>query len=812
MSVLRSIPGGYHFDVGTSDEGWYVVALSRPACDEHLLRRSPPEKYTLAEGVPEADWQKVLDRCLRRKLVVATESEEATIIEAPERIIGPVCPRSATASTLAAWIRKEGDAYHLELFSGRKVRVLLSRERAMRRPSVEMHDGDAYVAYGESTASGDKTVVLDSGGTVVGEADVRNATLYSDGATLWMVGERVDADSSCVVLSRALEGGEPLVASAEDRYVYHGDLLPDPETGRLYLAAEISPRWGHHELIGMYRQLGLWVCEPNGRAFRPAPGTANGVLPVRGRAFADYRRSLMQPQRYVSVPPIVPRLLSTSEGLMVTYRAFRPRGFKSFGWDVLAVRSTEDGWSKPVRLSERIGPPDIPHAFVQTGDSLLLVSQVFEQRATRTFAEEAAGDLTGGGVPRPSRNPEVEIRRIDPNGEAAPYPIPPERLGSYREPPSWSAVAPEPPALAAAGGGSGNHSAGGSDNDSRGSGPSGMNLLWCDFHNHTTYSKCMAAMDGSPQEMVRFQRDVLGCKVITFTDHWHLMSRREMEHHFDVLEAEAGDDCIVLYGCEPGTYPGHHTNFYAVDREIAERLWRIVYRVQSRGEIYRRIRAELPERSVAVLRHFHGGRWTGGDPFSPRVGDDHAPDLEIAAEAMQNRGCSMLKETPNDRGLPAFPVNFLNKGAKLGLVGGSDHNGGLGTNHYCLTGFWVEAPTREAVWDALWDRRTVATQNGKVALWTELSGEPMGRATVGTDNLSIEATVTAARPIRRAALMQDGVMGPWQEVGGTSARLQFRATFYGPSPTWLSVVVEADSAYQDAPILAFSSPHFVRLP
>jgi hypothetical protein len=322
----------------------------------------------------------------------------------------------------------------------------------------------------------------------------------------------------------------------------------------------------------------------------------------------------------------------------------------------------------------------------------------------------------------------------------------------------------------------------------------------------------MASMDGSPEEMVRFQRDVLGCKVLTFTDHLHLMNQREVAYHWDMLEAEAGDECVVLYGCEPGTFPDHHTNFYAIDRDIADRLWRIVYRFHSRNEIYRRIRKELPPRSVAVMRHFHGWNWQGGDPQSDLIGRDWAADLEIAAEAMQNRGCSLLNQTPNDPGLPAFPANFFDKGAKMGLVAGSDHNGGQGILHYCITGIWAEKADAQSVWEALWNRRTLAGQNGKVALWTTCNGQPMGSEVQGVDTVSVQVQASSARPLRRAALMVNGELGPWTDLEGTSARFELETKYYGPNPAWACVAVEADGAYQDSSVLTFSSPHFLALP
>ena len=74
-------------------------------------------------------------------------------------------------------------------------------------------------------------------------------------------------------------------------------------------------------------------------------------------------------------------------------------------------------------------------------------------------------------------------------------------------------------------------------------------------------------------------------------------------------------------------------------------------------------------------------------------------------EAMQNRGNRMMEGADP----PLFPSNFLGAGARIGLVGGSDHCRAAGPNRFCLTGLWVRQITGEAVLEALRSRRTVAT-------------------------------------------------------------------------------------------------------
>ncbi len=793
MALPHAIPDGFESAAGvTTDGGWYVAALTRRGCDEEFTVEQPPEKFALRPGRTERQWRAALDALRPRGLVLSVGGDVRDLAEDPDRVLGPAAPAEPGDGPVVAWSQRVEGTWRLRLLAGGETADVYRGPAAPAAPAAALHEGRPFVACRFSDGEGGRvTRVLDAAGRCVAECDLASGLLRSIGGRLWLLGERIARDRIDLVLRDVLGDGRDAVLEADDGYLLHADLLGEPDGERLLVAAELSPRWGHHELIGMHRRLGLWTYRPRAGGFEPAEATANGVLPPSTCAFADARRSPMARTRYVNVPPITPRLAWHDGRAAVAFRAFRPRGFKSFGWDVLAIVRDGAGWSPPVRLGERFGSGDLPYHLLAAAEGLLLVQPVFDQAAPRTFAEEARGDFSGGGVPKRPTAPAVAVRRLDLSAAAPPAEIPPDRRGVAILPPSWSGIAPDPPGAPS---------------------PAGHVLLWCDMHPHTSYSKCMASMDGSPGEVARFQRDVLGCRVLTFADHVHLMSQREMHYTYDVLEAEAGDDCIVLYGCEPGTFPDHHTNFYAIDRQVAERLWRIVYRVRARHEIYRRIRRELPAGSVAAVRHFHGGFWQGGSPTSGLVGTDHAADLEIAAEAMQNRGCSMLNQTPNDPGLEAFPANFLDLGARLGLLGGSDHNGGRGVNHYCITGIWADEPTAEGVWRALWQRKTVACQNAKLAVWTDLAGRPMGADAPVVDRLTVRAEIAAAGELRRAALLMNGQLGPWTDLDGRRATVELSAGYYGPSRAWACVAVEADSAYQDAPALAFSTPHLVSLP
>jgi hypothetical protein len=783
---LGTIDHGWWSAAGLSAEGWYVAAVVYDGCDRDFLEPTRPEKFHLRPDKTSDQWSQALDNLKPRRLMLLQEGAEELLAEA-DRILGPAAPKASTEQPCLAWCERREQSWRLQILHNGAVQTLHESDRPLSRPSVAYIGATVYVACKEGSPHTGRTLVLNDAGETMHVGEGANPLLFGADEGLWLLAEKCSADHVRPVLRELLSGGDAIALPSPEGYLLQPDLLYEDSKRTLYLTCEACPRWGHDELIGRQKQLGLWMLPAGATEFLPGPGTANGILPVPVEAYAS---SPGRRPRQTQQPPITPRLFLQNDRLWLAYRRFRPRGFKEFGWDVHAIRWDDPTWSEPVRFTEELTPPDTPFALLVDRESPILVCTEIQQDPGRSFEQIRLGERGYGGVPQPILHQAVVAHRLQPDSAALPIAAPPERRGAVRVPPSWENIAPEPAAMEAV----------------------RRTLLWSDFHNHSCYSKCMAAMDGTPEENLRFQRDVLGCKILTLTDHWHLMSQREYLYTLDLLEAEAGDDCIVIYGCEPGSLPGHHTNFYTIRRDLAERLWAIVYTVQSRSEIYRRIKTELPAGEVLALRHFHGGPRSHMVLDAPQIRQTHEPALELAFEAMQNRGCSMLNRTPKDQGLDAFPVNFLNAGCKLGVLGGSDHNGGEGINHYCLTGFWVNEPTAEGVWEALRTRKTIATENGKVALWTELQSQPMGETMHGYDWQTVHIRCHSPRRIRRVWLMVNGEEKDSVEVNADQADVTLSAPVRGNGIHWISAVVEADSAYQDAPVTAFSSPFFIESP
>jgi hypothetical protein len=152
----------------------------------------------------------------------------------------------------------------------------------------------------------------------------------------------------------------------------------------------------------------------------------------------------------------------------------------------------------------------------------------------------------------------------------------------------------------------------------------------------------------------------------------------------------------------------------------------------------------------------------------------HDPILERNVEVVSLHGCS---EEPRGGFFPLNNIGMgsnvpggsvqdaLARGYHLGLVGGSD--GHRPRDPYVLTGVYAPALTRDALWDAVYHRRTVATTDAqRIRLAFRMDGEWQG-SLLALDTLphfTIDAEGTAS--IARMELIENGeVVRTWPGAG-----------------------------------------------
>ncbi len=780
MQDVLVIPDAHSCDAAPARDGWIAAALAMPDVDEQHLTKLARHAFEPRPHSGYRRWRDAMIGLPRRVVLVDARSgsAEPVILDEAERIDGPVV--AGGDAPVIAWTRREGDRWRVMLWREGEVRAVHTDREPLSRPAV-MAPGERVLTA--CAVGGGGVHVWDERGRQVRSVEGYAGRLAAapDGRA-WLIVERLAGNRSAL-FAVDLVGGEEIALPAPDDLNMAPEVTVDPAGEFVYVVWESANSLGYNELVGAHRELNLWRMPIAGGDFEPAPGTCRGRLVTPREAFTDGGRF----GHANSLTPVRPRVLFVGGEPAITYRRFRFVGLKCYGWDTWLMRSAAGQWDEPQRISPRTGHPDSRYAVVAEGDELLVFAPCCDQRPIRSFMEEAAGER---GLPHTdaARNHRVEIVRLG-AGETLPTPtFPPTKVAPYIVLPSMPALAPEPPPLPGA--------------------PEGMMPVFGDLHTHSAYSKCMSANDGLPEDVLRFQRDTLGCTTLTLTEHVEYMTAPEFAHVLDTVEREAADGRIPLYAVEWAQSPAHHTNFFAIEREVFDHLRAILLANHDLREIYPIVRAELPENSVVAIRHFHG---VTADEFGcsgERVTETHDGAIEWAMEAMQTRGNMMLEDY---RGLPRFPSNFLNAGARIGLVGGSDHSRGKGPNRFCLTGFWVPEVTPQAIFDAIRERRTVAMSNGKVALWATLEGRPMGSELSLSGPVRVHATMATGYHLRRACLLRDGEPLEWIDLDGRVAAVELTDEAPPPGAHWYCVTVEADSSTGEPPVIAHASPFFVTI-
>lgn len=293
-------------------------------------------------------------------------------------------------------------------------------------------------------------------------------------------------------------------------------------------------------------------------------------------------------------------------------------------------------------------------------------------------------------------------------------------------------------------------------------------LFWAELHCHSFFG------DGirNPEEIHSFARDESFLDIFALTDHVEALSDAQWNYFREVANTFNEPQRFVSFigGEWTSSKFGHHGFLYP----------------GSEGPILRCTDPDQDtlEKIYAIAKQ-HGAMIIANHPAEDGWGFDwnkgHNDNVERLVEVYSIGGAY---DTPAEGNYPFpsrrvkrpspgnFVIDGLKKGFRLGMIGVGDvHDGRPGDALHQLqeepqgykellgpglTGVWAKELTREAVFEALRNRRVFATTNNRTWLKFSINEHPMGSEFKAGGKLNILVEAASDRNIQRIELFKEG--------------------------------------------------------
>ncbi len=797
--LLFTLPGAYECDLSSSADGWVMAAISLEDVDGKFIKNMDNDrewenaKVLLYDDVTYEEWNQAFVS-LRATLEIIESRKGKTRVKysvSAEQFSGVAISDQSESAVL--WTSLDNDCWTVNLYEdGADSKVIYASDHVVLSPSIAVGgDGKLWCSWVSHDSSGDTVHMLDVNENKKFSLMGRYPCLSPTREGISVCFERLVGKESHIYFSFLSDAdwNVPTLLSTRNPLNFQPKGIMDSQ-GRMLVAWESLPSWGFDVRVDLQRAIELRCVDiESGRVF-DGPGTEDGMLPIPLRSFIPgmgrwSSDSLSNPDALypegINMTPSNMRIIRIGEELICTFRMFEPdlreigkpwmvdgglnpnvvRIPPREGWYLCSTRWNGEWWSYPQRLSETVGFSYPPYGIAADQENFLVAGHSYnphqmpprDHRIEVLWVDEQLPKMhhgleTFGAVPLPKFNPPTQSPDL-PNG------------------------------------------------------PEGMRLIFGDLHDHSSHSSCFPAVDGSAPDNIRLQRDFLDYEILCIADH-HRISDVDYRQRLDLIEREANTGHIPIYALEWSKLPWQHINFYSYDKEIMKHLRQILLSSIDVHLMFNEI-VDKYAGKVTAMRHFHG--------YGRQREDTHTylydPRIEWGMEVLRGRGDALATIEGMAGGLSEFPfpVNFIEwKGAKLALIGSSDHHQTkLGA---CVTGFWVPELSGESVFDALRERRTIACANGKLAMWTRSGKVGMGQ--IGEAELPVEINVSVASPlpIERASLWSNGKWIQHRKVKTGEIDFSFidHDARSGENYYIVRVQTETSALFPKGPIIGYSSP------
>ncbi len=342
-----------------------------------------------------------------------------------------------------------------------------------------------------------------------------------------------------------------------------------------------------------------------------------------------------------------------------------------------------------------------------------------------------------------------------------------------------------------------------------------FHLFWGDLHSQTYFSDGLRV----PEELYHFAHHEGFLDIFALADHSEFLTGAQWEYFTRVTNDFYRPGRYVTFvglewtnsaiGHRNVYYPGDHGPILRYNDETGDNLQKLYAAASRHGGLV------IPHHSANVTM---GVDWdTLHDPEHVRLVEIYSVwgNSERPATAGNTRPIRTLGGEEEGRHV----LDALARGYTLGFVGGGDiHDGRPGDELHTLQdrpagyrqlhrqgimGVWARELTREAIWEALWNRRVFATTNVRIILRFEVCGAPMGQTTTAAGPRRITLHAATQMPIEKVEIVKNGRDLFTATPGTAVADLDFEDAAADTSDYYYARVTRSDGE------MAWSSPVWV---
>ena len=777
------LQGAYACDVAPDPDGGVFGAWAGSGWGEEALfglRTSHPGgHWQFAPGHDEREFMARLGTGRFRVYagqLAGADLNPVQLTESPTAIQDPAVAAFGDRR-LVAWGERLDGRFVVRAWTGAESETVALAPASLTRPTAAIDtDGQSWVAW--QAFAGDTCVVVVSrrlaGGwtppmvaSVAGQSAWRPALRASAGHGVWLAWDAWTGHHF-QVFARRIEPDEALGTAIQvsnlPLLAMDADIAVDADD-TAWLAWEQSPPWGDDHRFNTTRQLVLAAIDPSGQTYLAQSPWTHGQAPIPIESFTYS----LSPEFIV---PVSPRLVAGRDGIELFFQRFRSSHQKDFGWRLERIVYAGSSWSDPETVSPFQGMPDTRYGVAALDDDRRVVAQnatEYIPMHTRERMEAGLPRLRAGSAPVDRER--IEILTLAPSAAAV---APPVRVEFAR----YEGSRTDNPEARR-------------DGRTLTVGDQTYHLFWGDMHRHSHLSKCMSPNDGTPVQHFRWAIDHNRMDWWALTEHLEYMSYNEWRRVEETVAAFTSDGRFEpMFGFEWGNNPGH-TNIFYRDQQLGEELRALTLMSPSLEDLMERWDSRMPAGEVLAARHFQGHR-------QPDVYEGYRATWEPCMEIIQSRGDQR-----------EWIETFLREGAKVGFIGATDH-----ARHwhfaYCMTGVWATEPTREAIFDAIWNRRTVAA-SAKILLHTEVSGIPMGAEGEVQGDPVLRVIAESAQPLRDIEVYRNGTLAHRESLDTPNLDWTWTDRGNPRSRNYYYVRLAAQPALpQSTPAVAYASPIWVR--